>query len=213
MASAFRSLSRRSDSWLFLGSVKFCCDVQYKCMSQIGINIDQGTAYLEFTETLKDGNANANVVKNLRSHSQLVPEMELRLALDSKCSSISTLPLTQKPFLGGKYEIVLFCILTAEKCSSNFGSSNCRSHFFPRPPNYLPWWTPVCARVHSCVRRFVTLWAGVCQAPLSMEFSRQKFRSRLPFSTPGDSPDSGTEPESLALAGRLFTLSHLGSGL
>lgn len=60
--------------------------------------IDQGTAYLEFTETLKDGNANANVVKNLRSHSQLVPEMELRLALSSKCSSISTLPLTQKPF-------------------------------------------------------------------------------------------------------------------
>ena len=115
MASVFRSLSRRRDSWLFLGSVKFCCDVQYKCMSQRGINIDQGTAYLEFTETLKDENANANVVKNLRSHSQLVPEMELLLALDSKCSSISPLPLTHKPFLGGKYEILLFCILTAEK--------------------------------------------------------------------------------------------------
>ena len=157
MASAFRSLSRRRDSWLFLGSVKFCCDVQCKCMSQIGINIDQGTAYLEFTETLKDENANANVVKNLRSHSQLVPEMELLLALDSKCSSISPLPLTHKPFLGGKYEILLFCILTAEKYSNNFGSPNCcRSQFFPRPPNYLPWWTPLC--VHVCSVVSDSLW-------------------------------------------------------
>ena len=136
MASAFRSLSRRSNSWLFLGSVKFCCDVQYKCMSQIGINIDQGIAYLEFTETFKDENTNANVVKSLRSHCHHVPEMELLLAPDSKCSSISTLPLTQKPFLGGIYEILLFCNLTAEKYSSNFGSPDyCSSHFFPRQPD------------------------------------------------------------------------------
>lgn len=69
-------------------------------MSQIGINIDQGTAYLEFIETLKDGNANANVVKNLRSQPTRARN-GAPSGSDSKCSSISTLPLTQKPFLGG----------------------------------------------------------------------------------------------------------------
>ena len=49
------------------------------------------------------------------------------------------------------------------------------------------------------------------QAPLSMEFSRQGYWSGLPFSTPGDLPDPGSEPVSLAppapstLAGELFT--------
>ena len=46
------------------------------------------------------------------------------------------------------------------------------------------------------------------QAPLSMEFSRQENWSGLPFPTPGDLPDPGIEPMSLAspaLAGRFFT--------
>ena len=47
-----------------------------------------------------------------------------------------------------------------------------------------------------------------CQAPLSMEISRQEYWSELPFSPPGDLPHPGIEPESLAspaLAGRFFT--------
>ena len=36
-------------------------------------------------------------------------------------------------------------------------------------------------------------------APLSMEFSRQEYWSVLPFSSPGDRPNSGTEPGSPAL--------------
>ena len=44
----------------------------------------------------------------------------------------------------------------------------------------------------------------VCQAPLSTEFSRQEYWSGLPFPTPGDLPDPGTEPESPALAGGVF---------
>ena len=32
------------------------------------------------------------------------------------------------------------------------------------------------------------------QAPLSLEFSRQEYWSGLPFPSPGDLPDSGTEP-------------------
>ena len=43
------------------------------------------------------------------------------------------------------------------------------------------------------------------QTPLSMEFSRQGYWSRLPFSSPGYLPDPGIKPKSLALAGRFFT--------
>ena len=38
-----------------------------------------------------------------------------------------------------------------------------------------------------------------CQASLSMEFSRQKYWSGLPFPSPGDLPNSGIEPGSPAL--------------
>ena len=42
------------------------------------------------------------------------------------------------------------------------------------------------------------------QAPLSMEFSRQEYWSRLPFPSPGDLPYAGTELQSHALAGGFF---------
>ena len=42
-------------------------------------------------------------------------------------------------------------------------------------------------------------WAVACQAPLSMEFSGQEYWSGLPFPSPGDLPDSGTETVSPAL--------------
>ena len=43
------------------------------------------------------------------------------------------------------------------------------------------------------------------QAPLSKEFSRQEYWSGLPFPSPGDLPNPGIEPLSLALAGGFFT--------
>ena len=49
--------------------------------------------------------------------------------------------------------------------------------------------------------------AVVRQAPLSMGFSRQRSRSGLPFSPPGDLADPGIELESLmfpVLAGILY---------
>ena len=46
---------------------------------------------------------------------------------------------------------------------------------------------------------FVTSWTAAHQAPLSMAFPRQKYLSELPFPSPGDLPDSGIEPRSLAL--------------
>ena len=50
----------------------------------------------------------------------------------------------------------------------------------------------------SPVHLFAISWTVACQASLSMDFSRQEFWSWLPFPTPGDLPDPGTEPASLA---------------
>ena len=68
----------------------------------------------------------------------------------------------------------------------------------------------VCMHVYmlSWVQLFVTPWMVASQAPLSMEFSRQEHLSGLPFPTPGDLPNPGIEPMSLAppaLIGRFFT--------
>ena len=65
------------------------------------------------------------------------------------------------------------------------------------------------ASLQSCLT-FATPWTVAHQAPLSMGFSREEYWSGLPFPTPGDLPDPGTEPTSLAsfaLGGGLFTAS------
>ena len=53
--------------------------------------------------------------------------------------------------------------------------------------------------VLSYVWLFVTPWTVAHQAPLVMEFSKQEYWSRLPFSTPGDLPNQRIEPVSLCL--------------
>ena len=51
----------------------------------------------------------------------------------------------------------------------------------------------------------MTPWTVACQAPLSMEFSRQEYWSGFPFPSPGDLPDQGFKPRSPALqAGSLL---------
>ena len=65
----------------------------------------------------------------------------------------------------------------------------------------------------SHFRLFATPWTVAHQAPLSMEFSRQGYWSGLPFPPPGDLPDPGIKPESLAfpaLAGGFFTTEQPG---
>ena len=42
-------------------------------------------------------------------------------------------------------------------------------------------------------------WTVARQAPLSTEFSGQEYWSGLPFPSPGDLPNPGIEPRSLAL--------------
>ena len=51
----------------------------------------------------------------------------------------------------------------------------------------------------SRVRLFATPWTVAYQAPPSMGFSRQEYWSGLPFPSPGDLPNPGIEPWSLAL--------------
>ena len=56
----------------------------------------------------------------------------------------------------------------------------------------------VVVQLLSHVPLFVTPLTVARQTPLSMEFSRQEYWSGLPLPTPGNLPDPGTEPESLA---------------
>ena len=51
----------------------------------------------------------------------------------------------------------------------------------------------------SRVRLSATPWTAAHQAPLPKGFSRQEYWSGLPFASPGDLPDPGIKPGSLAL--------------
>ena len=70
-------------------------------------------------------------------------------------------------------------------------------------------WTVACLEFSRCTRvgvgvliaqsLFATPWTLAHQSPLSMEFSRQEYRSGLVFPSPGDLPDLGAEPRFPAL--------------
>ena len=57
----------------------------------------------------------------------------------------------------------------------------------------------VFAQLLSRVQLFAIPWATAHQALLSMGFSRQEYWSGLPFTSPGDLPEPGIEPQSPAL--------------
>ena len=57
----------------------------------------------------------------------------------------------------------------------------------------------------SCVQLFAILWTVACQAPPSMEFSRQEYWSGLPFPSPGDLPNPGIKLRSPALQADALT--------
>ena len=58
---------------------------------------------------------------------------------------------------------------------------------------------PVCECKLLVMSNSVTIWTVAHQTPLSMGFSRQEYWSGLPCPPPGDVPDPGIEPRSLAL--------------
>ena len=61
-------------------------------------------------------------------------------------------------------------------------------------------------KVDSHFQLFATLWAIVCQPPLSMEFSRQQYCSGWPCPSLEGLPNLWSETGSLALQGRFFTI-------
>ena len=63
---------------------------------------------------------------------------------------------------------------------------------------------------HSVVSDSVTPWTVALQAPLSMGFSKQEYRSGLPCPSPGYLPDPGIEPGSPILQADSYQLSHQG---
>ena len=66
----------------------------------------------------------------------------------------------------------------------------------------------MCVLVAQSCPTLVTPWTVVCQAPLSMDFSRifQTSWSVLPFLSPGDLPHPEIEPGSTHTVGRFFTV-------
>ena len=83
-------------------------------------------------------------------------------------------------------------------------SSELLTHLFFQPDVHssLPWPGCWCSwRVHVCVLShfsrvwlFLTLWTVTCQAPLSMEFSRQEYFSGLLCPAPGIFPTQLLNP-------------------
>ena len=60
----------------------------------------------------------------------------------------------------------------------------------------------LCVSTHSFMSNsFVIPWTLAHQAPLSMGFLGREYRSEVPFPPPGDLPDPGIKPTSLALPG------------
>ena len=63
-----------------------------------------------------------------------------------------------------------------------------------------------CLITKSCPTPFVTPMDYIAlQAPVSVGFPRQEYWSGLPFPSPGDLPDPGTEPLSPAVVDGFFT--------
>ena len=105
-----------------------------------------------------------------------------------------------------RVRVYYFSLLTAiqfYRLTSGCLSTICRTFGF------LPVLGRACAiSCFSRVQLFVTPWSVACQAPLSMGFSRQEPWNGLPCSLPGDLPNPGIKPASLAspaLASRFFT--------
>ena len=69
----------------------------------------------------------------------------------------------------------------------------------------------LCVLVAQSCSTLCDLMNCSCQAPLSLEFSRQEYWSGLPFPSPGDLPDQESNPDLLHCRQILYHLSHQGN--
>ena len=81
-----------------------------------------------------------------------------------------------------KHDCILYCTLSLQS-----------------PVSILHWCVRACSVVSDSSQ-------PLSQAPLSLECLRQEYWSGLPFPTPGDLPEPGTEPTSPPVAGRFVTI-------
>ena len=76
----------------------------------------------------------------------------------------------------------------------------------PTPFNlFLFWQGSFSAQLLRHVWLFAIPWTVACQAPQSMDFSKQEYWSGYPLPTTGNLPDPGIETASPPLAGGFFT--------
>ena len=65
--------------------------------------------------------------------------------------------------------------------------------------------------LEEVVIQLLSPWTIARQAPLSMDFSRQEYWSRVPLSSSGNIPNPGIEPASSEMQVDSLPLSHQGS--
>ena len=142
------------------------------------------------------------------------------LSSDSHKLSIS-LPMIKFP---PWYSI--YCSCLPQDPGPSFAEIPNPSPYLPKhellPHSLLTWLDPLLSKTRSLLSSSLFGGRSCCclalcdpmdcslPAPLSMGFPRQEW-SGLPFSSPGDLPDPGIEPESSALQADSLPLSHLGS--
>ena len=154
------------------------------------------------------GGAQQSPPRSSNNHWPKCPQRGWKTKLRLFCMTLGSLgsPEQNTPFLeepGGLWKLAsseLQCRLLwlFDQSSVTWGYFQCRLtpvvHIeLHEKGSQMNWFTVLCS-----VLLFVTLWTEACQAPPSMEFSRPKCLSGLLFPTPGDLPDPGMEPTSLA---------------
>ena len=85
-----------------------------------------------------------------------------------------------------------------KKLAPNVSSADLKKPWLSIAVTFLYRSMCVCAKFVKSCPALCDLWTVAHQAPLSMGFSRQEDWSGLPCLPPGDLPNPGTEPSSLA---------------
>ena len=106
-----------------------------------------------------------------------------------------------KPHLTCMVDIILLAQFT--KSFANFIGTNCILTLLPK---LIRKWKKALSLSHAGL--FVTPRMVAHQAPLSLGLSRQAYWSGLPFLSPGDLPNSGSNPGLLHCGKILYLLSH-----
>ena len=92
------------------------------------------------------------------------------------------------------YFHTVFSAHTGSSISPGLGASSLFTYILPNPYNIFC----ACAALGfaSVMSDSATPWTVACQAPLSMGFFRQEYRSGLPCAPPRDLPNPGIKPAS-----------------